>query len=501
MEEGEKITFLPGRKRNELRFLPRFVQRFRRLQWKLTLFYILTTMVVLLALEVAAVLIMLGIAKYNVRQTLAYEVGMVAQNVGSNFTGPFINRNQLYEALRDWRLEYGIEFQGFSAVLDPEGQLIAVAGEHWPGGGAFGGGLPASVQQHIRTALASEPASIPLLNTSTYEEQGAIYTVAPIVNAKATRGALVVKAEQIRTSANNLWEFIPKAFQLFGFSIIVFFIGAAIVGLAFGIVTSRSLVRRLQRILTSADRWSQGDFTTFVDDPSGDELGRLAHRLNQMAKQLRHLLRTRQDLAALDERNRLARELHDSVKQQMFAVSIWVNTAKTLIGQDEHAARSHLVEAEKLIRQTQQELRSLIHQLRPAALEGKDLAHALEDYVKVWQEQTGIAAEVEAPGGQQVTPVIEEAFFRITQEALANIARHSQASAMKLSLECGETVTLSIRDNGCGFEVRLADRQGVGLSSMRERVQALGGHIDIRSEKGHGTTIVVRCQQTEIQAV
>ncbi len=495
------MLFWQEGKEKNLRFLSRFVQRFRRLQWKLTLFYILTTMVVLLVLEMVGVLIMFGVVKYNVRQTLAYEVGMVAQNVGSNFTGPFINRNQLYEALRDWRLENGTEFQGFSAVVDPEGQLIAVAGEHWPEAGGFGAGLPASVQQHIRMALALEPASIPITNTSTYEEKGTVYVVAPIVNSKATKGALVVKAEQVRYSSNNLWEFIPKAFQFFGFSIIAFFIGAAIVGLAFGIVTSRSLVRRLRRILTSADRWSQGDFTTFVDDPSGDELGQLAHRLNQMAKQLQHLLRTRQDLAALDERNRLARELHDSVKQQIFAVSIWVNTAKTLISQDEQAARSHLVEAEKLIRQTQQELRALIHQLRPVALEGKDLAHALEDYVKVWQEQTGIAVEVEAHGGQQVSPLIEEAFFRITQEALANIARHSQASAMKLSLACGETVTLSIRDNGCGFDVRLADRQGVGLSSMRERVQALGGHIDIRSEKGHGTTIVIRCKQTEIQAV
>ncbi|MCM3271646.1 hypothetical protein [Paenibacillus elgii] len=140
-----------------MKFLSHFVQRFRRLQWKLTLFYILTTMVVLIVLEMAGFLIMFGIAKYNVRQTLAYEVGVVAQNVGSNFTGPFINRNRLYEALRDWRLENGTEFQGFSAVVDPEGQLIAVAGEHWAEAGGFGAGLPASVQRHIRTALALEP--------------------------------------------------------------------------------------------------------------------------------------------------------------------------------------------------------------------------------------------------------------------------------------------------------------------------------------------------------
>lgn len=483
-----------------MRLLSRFFHRFRRLQWKLTFFYVLTTIVVLLVIETLGVLVMIGMANYNMKHVLAAQVGIMAQNVGSNFTGPLVNRNGVYEALRDWPSEFGIEFRGFSAAIDQGGRLIAAAGEQVPEGSEVGLGLPVSVQQHIRTTLASEPLAHRFWETYIHEEQGAVYLVAPIANSKAVKGALVVKSAKAQFSFYNLWEFLPKFFQLFGFSIIVFFIGAAIVGFAFGIVTSRSLVRRLRKILTSADRWSQGDFTTFVHDPSGDELGQLAHRLNQMARQLQHLLRTRQDLATLDERNRLARELHDSVKQQMFAVSIWVTTAKSLIGQDEHAARTHLAEAENLIRQTQQELGGIIQALRPVALEGKHLAHALEDYVKVWQEQTRIAADVETYGERQVSPVIEEAFFRIAQEALANAARHSRATAVKLSLECGEIVTLAVSDNGCGFDVRLADRQGVGLSSMRERVQALGGHIDIRSEKGSGTTITVRCKQTEIEA-
>lgn len=483
-----------------MRLLSRFFHRFRRLQWKLTFFYVLTTIVVLLALETLGVLAMIGMANYNMKHVLAAQVGIVARNVGSNFTGPLVNRNGVYEALRDWPSELGIEYRGFSAAVDPDGQLITVAGEQMPAENEVGLGLPAGVQQHIQTVLALEPQTLLFWQTSLYEEQGTLYLVAPIANSKAVIGALVIKSDEAHFSFNNLWGFLPKVFQLFGFSIVFFFIGAAIVGFAFGIVTSRSLVRRLRKILASADRWSQGDFTKFVQDPSGDELGQLAHRLNQMAKQLQHLLRTRQDLATLDERNRLARELHDSVKQQMFAVSIWVTTAKSLVGQDEHAARSHLAEAENLIRQTQQELSAIIRALRPVALEGKQLAHALEDYVKVWQEQTRIAAEVEAYGERQVSPALEEAYFRIAQEALANIARHSQATAVKLSLECGEIVTLAISDNGSGFDVRLAGQQGVGLSSMHERVQALGGHIDIRSEKGDGTTITIRCKQTDIEA-
>ncbi|XEC95719.1 ATP-binding protein [Paenibacillus tarimensis] len=469
------------------------------MQWKLTLFYILTTIVVMLILEMIVVLGYYGYFNYNTNRMLAIQVGSVAQNAASNFSGPFINRFKLYEALKDWPMEIGTKFQGYSAAIDPEGRLIAAAGEYAPEEGELERGLPASVRQHIQTALALEPTAVDILTTYTYEEKGTVYIVAPIANKKAIKGTLVVKAEHLRFSFNNFREFMPNALQFFGLSLLGFFVGAAIVGIAFGIVTSRNLVRRIRRILTSADRWSQGDFTTYVSDPSDDELGQLANRLNQMAKQLKQLLRTRQDLATLEERNRIARELHDSIKQQMFAISIWVNTAKSLIGQDELAARTHLAEAENLISHTQRELSALILELRPVAMEDKDLAHALEDYAHVWQEQTGIAADFEASGGHQVAPFMEEAFFRVTQEALSNAARHSGASAVKIRLECGELVTLSIRDNGCGFDVRRPDRQGVGLSSMRERIQALGGHIDIRSEKGSGTIITVRCPQMDSQ--
>lgn len=474
-----------------------YSKRFRRLQWKLTLYYVLTTIVVMILLEMLVVLGFYGYKHYNTNHILASQVGTVAQNAAANFSGPFINQDKLYQALNDWPSEMGIEFQGYSAVIDSDERLIAAAGEPFPGD-ETGLGLPAGVQQHIRTALTLQPTAESIW-TYTYKDKKTVYIVAPIANKKAIRGALVVKAEQVHFTSSSLRDFMPVAFQFFGISLLGFFIGAAIVGVAFGIVTSRSLVRRIQRILVSANRWSQGDFTTFINDPSGDELGQLVNRLNQMAMQLKQLLRTRQDLATIEERNRLARELHDSIKQQMFAISIWVNTGKTLIEKDDNAAISHLLEAENLISHTQRELSALILELRPVAMEGKNLPSALEDFMQAWQGQTGIIADLEVNGKHRVSPEIEEAFFRIAQEALSNAARHSGASNVKLRLECGEHVTLFISDNGCGFDIRDIDRHGIGLSSMRERVQALGGQIDILSEKGSGTTITVRCLQTEIQ--
>ncbi|MCJ8014717.1 histidine kinase [Paenibacillus sp. KQZ6P-2] len=465
------------------------------MQWKLTLYYILTTIVVMLLLEMIVVLGYYLFVNYNTDRILAFQVGSVAQNAAIHFSGPFVNKDNLNQTLKDWPSEMGTEFQGYSAAFDLGGRPIVITREPF-----FEDNteleMPAEVKQHVQTALSMEPSMVKPITTYVYKEKSAVYIVASIANKTAVRGALVVKAEQVRLSSQNLRNFMPNVFSFFGISLIGFIIGAAIVGLTFGIVTSRSLVRRIQRILTSTNRWSHGDFTVSINDPSGDELGQLVHRLNQMAKQLKQLLWTRHDLATMEERNRLARELHDSIKQQMFAVSIWVNTGKSLIGQDEEAARSNLTEVEHLISQMQRELNALILELRPIALEGKHLSRALEDYVRAWQGQTGIFVNLEARGDQLVSPVIEEAFFRIAQEALSNAARHSRADTVKLRLECGDPVTLTISDNGSGFDVKDAGH-GVGLSSMRERVLTLGGQLDIWSEKGKGTTVTARCFQKE----
>ncbi|CRK83214.1 HAMP domain-containing sensor histidine kinase [Neobacillus massiliamazoniensis] len=476
-----------------MRLLPHF--NFQRLQWKLTLYYILITIIVLLLLEVVGFLVSLALVNYYTNRTLELQVATQAQVIASNFNGPFVNQNKLEKALDDWPFEVGVEFQGFSMVINSEGQMIASSGGKAQQKIDIQSELPEKVQKDIQTALSLSPSEARKLKTYHYTRDDILYIVAPLANEKDVRGTLVLKAKDIHFSYVNFWR---TTFQFFGLSILAFLLGAAFVGIAFGIFTSRSLVRRIRRILSSTDRWSEGDFTTFVDDPSKDELGQLSRRLNQMAKQLRNLFRIRQDLATLEERNRLARELHDSVKQQLFATSIWLNTSKTLIGKDEKTSKDHLMKAENLLRQTQRELSALIRELRPVVLEGKDLTDALKDYVDMWQEQTGIHVDFKTIGKQQVSPIIEEVFFRITQEALHNVARHSQASRVTIHLICEEIVTLFIQDNGCGFDINSHNHQGVGLSSMRERIHILKGQIEIQSMPGEGVKITVQCNQKEI---
>lgn len=479
-----------------MKFLSRFGRHFQRLQWKLTLFYVLTTIGVLLTLEVMGFLISLSLVKYNADRMFEQQISIQAQNISSNFNGTFINQNQLKKALDDWPIEVGTEFDGFSVVIDSNRNILASAGEDVPQFIDYKAEFPAKVSRHINTALSLKPSEARKFKIYSYYKDEIIYIVAPLANEKDVRGVLVVKAENIHFSLSDFWE---ATFQFFGFSMLAFFIGAAIVGITFGIITSRSLVRRIRKILNSTDQWSHGDFTTFVQDPSKDELGQLARKLNQMAKQLRTLFKVRQGLATLEERNRLARELHDSIKQQLFATSIWLNTSKSLIEKDEDKAKEHLLKAENVLHQTQHELSALIQELRPVALEGKDLAFALKDYTARWQEQTSIIVNLEISGQRQVSPLIEETFFRITQEALNNVARHSQANRVMIHLDCEEVVTLSIHDNGCGFDIQRLDRQGIGLSSMRERIHTLKGYIDIQSEMEKGVKITVQCKQPDIQ--
>lgn len=286
-----------------------------------------------------------------------------------------------------------------------------------------------------------------------------------------------------------LWEKVSGMLFFFGGSVIVFLLGAGTVGLAFGVVAARGLVRRLQTTTSVVDSWSQGDFSHFVPDTTEDELGQLVRSLNQMAHQLQLLRSTRQDVATLAERQRLARDLHDSVKQQVFAVSLHISTVRAFWGHDEQAAQTALLKAEELIQQAQQELTTLIHALRPVVLEGRSLPDALRAYIHSFQKQTGIAVELQVQGDAQIASAIEEACFRVAQEALANVARHSQALCAQIHLNIARTVTLIISDNGWGFDLQSRNNLGIGLSSMRERVQALGGHLTIQSEKEQGTAI------------
>jgi signal transduction histidine kinase len=198
-------------------------------------------------------------------------------------------------------------------------------------------------------------------------------------------------------------------------------------------------------------------------------------------------------LSIMEERNRLARELHDSVKQQAFAASAQLAAARTHLNPVPDEAEENLVEAERLVYEVRKELTDLIRELHPVGLQGGGLAAAVQDYVMDCRNQTGIDIDVRVQGERGIPLDIEQTLFRIIQEALANVARHSQAKRAEVRLIYDvNNITLTIWDNGIGFDPNHR-HYGLGLRSMRERVELIGGDLIITSGHRKGTKITVRC--------
>ncbi len=373
-------------------------------------------------------------------------------------------------------------------VVGSDGRLLGVKPPDLPGSGLIGQPLDfraiPGLADPLQAALAGEE-DVEHLYTLAKPGDKIVMTV-PIWDAahEQVLGVLVAMGE-VPTIMTILGDMVP----ILGVSLLFFTFVAGLAGTVYGFLAARGPVRRLNRLAEATLAWSQGDFTVSVDDPSGDELGQLAHRLNDMARQLQHLLETRRELAVVEERNRLARDLHDSAKQQAFAAAAQISGVRALLKRDPEAAEAHIEEAERLIYELRQELTSLVQELRPAELEGKGLASAVRECAGDWSRQNGIVLEVRVQGERSLPLDIEQSIFRIVQEALANVARHSEASRVEIALVYSyDEITFTVTDDGRGFDVK-GKHSGFGLSSMQDRAEALGGNLTVESVPGKGTSV------------
>lgn len=197
------------------------------------------------------------------------------------------------------------------------------------------------------------------------------------------------------------------------------------------------------------------------------------------------------EIAISEERSRLARDLHDSAKQKAFAALAQLGAAGGTIDRDHEASKQHLLEAEELVYEVLQELIILIQEMYPVALQEKGLANSLREFVYEWDNQWDIDVTLEIKNEIKIPLEIEQSLYRIFQESLANVARHSQAKKVDLSLIYQEqAVHVMVRDNGIGFDPS-TQVSGLGLRSMRERVDLINGELHIKSTPGDGTLIEV----------
>ncbi|GHO97501.1 hypothetical protein KSF_075490 [Reticulibacter mediterranei] len=226
----------------------------------------------------------------------------------------------------------------------------------------------------------------------------------------------------------------------------------------------------------------------------GSAMASAIRRFREMNQQLRVAHKQIATLAASEERLHLARELHDSIKQQVFVTSMEIGAARVLLDQDRAEARTHLQEAESTIDQLHQDLKALVQTLRPIPLAGQSLAQALQVHCTAWAQRTKITATLSLHGEQPLPHPKEQELFRVVQEALTNIEKHSAASQVTIALHWSKKhLKMCIKDNGRGFFPEEARSRGYGLSHMRERITVLSGDLHITSGPCGGTTITCLC--------
>ncbi|MBN1810314.1 MAG: sensor histidine kinase [Anaerolineae bacterium] len=293
-----------------------------------------------------------------------------------------------------------------------------------------------------------------------------------------------------------------------GIHIILVLAIAGVIGLVIGATINHLLVRRLHRVLEISRAWMRGNLALRIADTRRDKIGLLAWQLNLLAEHLEEdeedleELRERTSrlsdqvraLAVVEERNRLARELHDSVKQNLFSVAMTASAIRTRIDAMDSVPtdlKEMVQEVETTSRAAQQEMTRLIADLRPESLYAQGLAETLNDFTLLLGAREHLLIYLDVHGNDKLLPpAVAEVLYRVTQEALHNVARHARATRVDVDLRCiPEQVSLTIEDNGVGFDPSEAQK-GLGLGNMRERMTEVGGVLSVESLPGIGTTVL-----------
>ncbi len=200
-----------------------------------------------------------------------------------------------------------------------------------------------------------------------------------------------------------------------------------------------------------------------------------------------------EQLAVIEERNRLARELHDSITQSLYSMTLLAEAGRRAIETNDLAlSTDYLAEIGETAQQSLKEMRLLLHKLRPAALEKEGLVHALQHRLASVEERSGIHSQLTVEGSLELSPDLEEALYYLSREALNNALKHANAGHVFVGLRALENdqVELIVQDNGRGFDPEEAKKgAGLGLSGMHERAERAGGRVEIRSAPGEGTTV------------
>ncbi|RUS46142.1 sensor histidine kinase [Cohnella sp. AR92] len=280
-----------------------------------------------------------------------------------------------------------------------------------------------------------------------------------------------------------------------------------IAGVAFGLYRTYPLRNRVEVLRDAMLMMEKGSPIPPLPEMGKDEIGSLAEQFSRISRKwdeqvasLQRLSTNNTELAAkarmsavVEERQRLARELHDAVSQQLFAISMTATAVGRTLDTNFDRAKRQVELIEEMAAVAQSEMRALLLHLRPVYLEGKRLSQAVPELIEEMRAKVAMDISLDMDEDLPLNKGVENHLFRMVQEALSNTLRHAKASKMDIALQRrGETVRLAIRDNGVGFDVETKKQTSYGLATMEERVNEIGGSLNVASAPGKGTRIEIR---------
>lgn len=478
---------------------------FKSLRWKLILTYTLVTVLALFALEIILFIggmIYSGFANPSRTQYIDDVISMTVPEVRAylqpqkDLSGLQIWLDKLREKgyasldAQDWFDSPAAKIVDGSTlyILAPDRTVLAQSPRN------SDGSMVADYEPYSLRALQKALKGVQSSdNLYAIDESGNYYLAVPIYQKDHNQPVLGVLVLTIAPLPQKNFIDILSILGIMALAGLLMLVLMAPFGAIFGFILSNGLSRRLKNLANVADSWGSGNFSVMPTvDRSEDEIGILSYRMRSMAESIQSLMQDKQALGKVKERNRIAQELHDTVKQQNFATLMQVRAARNMILLDPDVAEKSLVEAENLIKSSQQELGLMIAELRPPVLDGKGLSEALKEYLQIWSGNSCIPSSFVVTGEQSLPMETEQILYRVAQEALSNVARHSRASAVTLRLNLDtDKVVMEIADNGVGFDPMTLEKTGFGMVSMVDRVAEAKGKIEFKSHESEGTNVVV----------
>ncbi|MBY8911343.1 sensor histidine kinase [Bacillus sp. YC2] len=277
-------------------------------------------------------------------------------------------------------------------------------------------------------------------------------------------------------------------------------------GLISGYMYGNRLKTRIDKLIEAILKFENGNFAYRVPPLGDDEIGLAADQLNEMAKRVELQVTSLQKLSneraewqdqmkksvISEERQRLARDLHDAVSQQLFAISMMTSAVLEQVKDTDDKIVKRIKMVEHMAGEAQNEMRALLLHLRPVTLEGKGLKEGLIELLNEFKAKQPLDIEWDIRD-TGVSKGVEDHLFRIVQEALSNVFRHSKATKVTVRLGAKhQQLQLKVIDNGAGFTMDQVKASSYGLHSIKERASEIGGIAEIISVKGKGTHVDVK---------